>query len=450
MKIHASPALGVVACFVLAVACSGVFAPAAAEERILSLEECIEIAQRTNPDIAIAGETYKKAESGLLANYGRLLPGFSLGFYTGHRFYGPSSVQFDASGRPVVRDGFDYEDFTFNMSSNIQIYDGGETINRIRSAQWSRDAAREGLNYRRSYVEAQVIRAYYNVVRYRMLRTVAGESAEQALRNLERTDALFEVGSATKADVLKARVRHSNTRLSIIDATNALELAREELGTLLRFENAQSIQVDTILVIEFREPDVASEISYAMVNRPDLKGLAHNIKAADAGVAAARSGWLPTLGASFNYNWNDRKMAENLNFFDEEYAWGVTAYVSLDLFDRFLTTSNVRTAKADRRIAQHTYDKIKLDAEKQIRQIVLSMFQNRERIAVATETVEQAREDLRLAEERYRVGAGTMLETIDAQVALTQARADVIQAKCDYLIAEADLVVATGRSVPGR
>ena len=439
----------VIGAAVLAFVCASAAAPApgAAEAAPLSLEECIALAQRNNPDIAVAGETFVKAESGLLASYGRLLPGFSLGFYTGHRFYGPSSVQFDASGRPVVQDGFDYEDFTFRMSSDIQIFDGGETMNRIRASKASRNAAREGLNYRRSYVEAQVIRAYYNVVRYRMLRTVAEESGDLAKRNLERTEALLEVGSATRADVLKARVRHSNTRIDVIDATNALEIAREELGALLRLEDAHSIEVDTALALEFKSPDAAAEITYARTHRPDLRGLAYNVESAGAGIAAARSGWLPSLGASFNYNWNDRTMAENLNFFDSEYAWSVTAYVSVDVFDRFLTTASVRTAKADHRIAQHTYDKTKLDAEKQIKQLVLTMVQTRERSAVASETVEQAREDLRLAEERYRLGAGTMLETIDAQVALVRAKADVIQAKCDYLIAEADLAVATGRNV---
>ena len=223
-------------------------------------------------------------------------------------------------------------------------------------------------------------------------------------------------------------------------------MAREELGALLRLENSQGIEVDTALSLEFRSPDVSAEIAHAMTHRPDLKSLAYNVESAGAGIAAARSGWLPSLGASFSYNWNDRTMAENLNFFESEYAWGVTAYVTVDVFDRFLTTSNVRTARADHRIAQHTYDKAKLEAEKQIRQLVLMMVQGKERFAVASETVEQAREDLRLAEERYRVGAGTMLETIDAQVALVQAKADVIEAECDYLIAEADLAVATGRS----
>lgn len=437
------------ACFVLLPVLTAahlvVFSRASAN--VLSLEECIAIAQSNNPEIAVAGENYKKAESALLSNYGRVLPNFSLGFYTGHRFYGPSSIQFDASGRPVIRDGFDYPDFTFNMSSQIQIYDGGESINMIKAARSNREAARENLRYRRSYIEARVIRAYYDVVRYSMLLSAARESETQALRNLERTEALMEVGSATKADVLKARVRYSNTKLSVIDSRNALELAREELNTLLRFEGDRAIEVDTTIVLEFEEPDAETEIAYALKHRPDLRSLVYGMEAAEANLAAAKSGWLPRLGASFNYNWNDRKMAKNLNFFDEEYAWGVTAYVSIDLFDRFLTASNVRNASAERRIAAYNYEKMKLEAEKEIRQLVLAMTRNREKIAVATEAVEQASEDLKLAEERYRVGAGTMLETIDAQAALMQAKADVIQAKCDYLVAKADLDVATGRGI---
>jgi len=67
--------------------------------------------------------------------------------------------------------------------------------------------------------------------------------------------------------------------------------------------------------------------------------------------------------------------------------------------------------------------------------------------AFLDETVEQARENLRLAEERYRVGAGTILETIEAGVQLTTAQSSLIQAQIDYAIAKADLKRAAGRDV---
>ena len=420
----------------------------AAEPTAYRLGDCIAIAQKNNPDIAIAGESYRKAESNLLRNYGSLLPGFSMDFATGHRFYGPSSVLIDASGRPVQRAGFDYPDYSFRVSSDIQIYDGGGNISRVRSAMSGRDAAREQLRYRKDVIAASVIRAYYDLVRSKMLLLVQEESSELAKRNLERSEALLQVGSATKADVLKARVRYSNTRLSLIQAENAVALAKEDLSMLLNMQESGTIDVDTVMTIEFADLDAGTEVQHAMAYRSDLKSLEYNIKSARAGVSAARSGWLPSLGASFGYNWNDRKRPDDyLNFFENEYSWSVVGYLSINIFDRFQTSSSVRMAKADTRIAEYNLEKAKLEAAKQIKMLVLTITQARERISVASETVEQANEDVRLAEERYRVGAGTMLETIDALVALTQARADVIQAKCDFLIATADLAVATGKKM---
>jgi outer membrane protein len=418
-----------------------------AQGTVYNLEQCIDIAQKNNPEIAIAGETYRKAEGNLLLNYGGLLPNFNLAFSTGHRYYGPSSVQIDESGRPIQSDGFDYEDYGFRLSSDITLFNGGGNISRIRSAMYNRDAAREGLRYRRDYIAASVIRAYYDLVRARMLLTVEEESVEAARKNLERTEALLQVGSATRADVLKAKVRHSNTRLSLIQVKNGVEFARQDLLAFLKMEGDQAFEVDTTMTIEFKDIDADAEIRYAMTARSDLRSLEHSIKSARSDVSVARSGWMPTLGASFNYYWNDRSMAEDLNFFQNEYSWAVTGYLSFDIFDRFQTSSSYRIAKADARIAEYNLDKAKLDAANQIRKLILTITQARERITVASETVEQANEDLRLAEERYRVGAGTMLETIDALVAVTQAKAAVIEAKRDFLIGTADLAVATGRQI---
>lgn len=419
----------------------------AGDARLFSLGECIRIALKNNPEIGIAQEGIKRTENNLLFEYGGLLPNFSLNFSTGHAVFGPSSIQFDAQGRPVQMEGFDYESYSFSMSSNILLYDGGGNINRIRSAMRGRDAAREELEYSRDLVSARVIRAYYDLVRNMMLLNVAEESVEQSMKSLERTEALLEVGSATRADVLKARVRYSNTKLNLIKSRNAVELVREDLVTLLNMPGGEPVNVDTSMVIELLEPDLQSEMQFALEHRSDLKSLDYNVSSARAGISAARSGWLPRLAAGFNYGWSDRQMADNLNFFKNEYSWSVGAQVSLNVFDRFATSSNVGAAKASHRIAEYSLEKAKLDATKEIKGLVFTIREASERITVASETVEQAMEDLRLAEARYRLGAGTMLETIDAQVALAQAKADVIDARCDYLIATADLSRATGRKV---
>jgi outer membrane protein TolC len=274
---------------------------------------------------------------------------------------------------------------------------------------------------------------------------VAEESVREAQQSLERTQALLEVGSATRADLLKAKVRHSNTRLDLIRAKNQVEIAKEDLIAVLNMDEYSDVQVDTTLAMEMSNPDSEREIAFAMENRSDLKGLRAYLEGADAGIRVAQSGWLPSFGANFGYFWSDRQMAENLNFFKEEYSWNITAYVRLNIFDRFYTSANVKTAKADYRISEYRLEKSRLNAVKEIKSLIIVINEAIERVAVATETVMQAEEDVRLAEERFRVGAGTMLDTITAQVTLTQAKADVIGARCDYLVAVADLDRATGR-----
>ncbi len=414
----------------------------------MTLEECIDMALRNNPEVGIAEQGFRKSGENLLYNYGRILPQLSVDFSTGHRFYGPSTIQYDEQGRPIMGGGFDYEDYNLRIASNLVLFDGGSNINNIKAAIREREASRYHLDYQKDLITAQVIRRYYNLVRNRMLLNVQRESLTQAGKNLERSEALLEVGTATRADVLKARVRYSNTKLNLIRAKNAVETAETALLTIMNMGWEEDIAVDTTLAVkDMIDPEIEKEIRFAVNHRPDLKSLKHSLRSAGCRVNAARGGYLPTLGASFGYYWNDREMAENLNFFKEEYSWNITGYVSFNLFDRFATASDVGTARADRRIAEYNLEKAKLEVGREIKELIFSIREARERIDVATETVEQAAEDLRLAEERYRVGSGTMLETIDAQVALTQAKSDKIDARCDYLIAVADLERATGREV---
>ncbi len=421
-------------------------AGAAEQQDVLSLDECLHIALRNNPDIGISYQGIRKAESALLQSYGRLMPDFSLDLYTGHTFYGPSTVQYDEQGRPIQSSGFDFENYTMRLNANLMLWQGGSNYSNISSAREMREAAEADYEYTKDMITAGVIRAYYNVVRNRMLFRVQKESRRQAARNLERAEALMEAGSATRADVLKAKVRHSNTRLGVIGARNNLVMAKEELKKLMKVGHRESFRVDTTMNIIQKETDPDREINSALNNRDDIKVLEHRLKAQNSEIASARGGWFPSLGLNFNYSWNDRDLVDNpIDVFREEYQWSVTGYLRFNIFDGMQTSSRVKTARADFRIAEYNLEKSRLEVENEVKKLIFAMNEAEERIEVAGETVLQASEEVRLADERYRVGAGTMLEIIDAQVSLATARGELIKAKCDYLIAYADLERATGR-----
>jgi outer membrane protein TolC len=147
------------------------------------------------------------------------------------------------------------------------------------------------------------------------------------------------------------------------------------------------------------------------------------------------------------YSWSDREFPDNANFFKTEYSWGIGVQLSWNIFDRFATKSDIQLAQAERRIAEEELRQAKLDAELEVKQLYLILKEAEERMRVTDETVAQASENVRLANERYRVGAGTMLETIESAATLQEAQGNLVNAKCDYLIAKADLLRATGRPV---
>jgi outer membrane protein TolC len=276
---------------------------------------------------------------------------------------------------------------------------------------------------------------------------VAEQSVEAAQRNQEQVEAFYQIGSNTKADVLQARVRVANTKLTLITARNNEALAKSKLTSDLNMPMNEDFEIEKSISITPVETSLEQEVPFMLENRAELQSYRARIQAARDGLTASQNSRWPTLAAYFRYGWNDREYPENSNFFKSEYSWGIGVQLSYNLFDRFLTKADIQSARANARIAEYNLQVAKLDAVYEVQQLVLSLKEASERMNLSEETVEQASENLRLAEERYRVGAGTILETIEAEVSLTEARANLIQAQCDYLIAKADLLRATGREV---
>jgi len=439
---------GVVA---VAVLLCGVFfaVPSGGQTRVLSLEEALDMAIGASTTVGIYRERLQTARQDILRTQGYLLPNFSTSFYAGHAFSGPtSSIFIDAQGRPVQQSGFDYESYSFQINSNMMLFDWGASIKNLSSAKRSSDAATYDLQYQKDIVTALVIRAYSGVVRKENIKRVQEEAVAAAQRNLDQVEAFFKIGSNTRADVLQAKVRLGNTRLQSITAKNSEELARATLASLLNLPMDEVFEVDSSLETEEVAPDFDKEVEYMLAHRSDLQAGRNRLGAAEDDLTATENSRWPSISGGLSYQWSDRSFPGNPNrLFKDEYSWGLGVQLNWDIFDRFATKSNIQQAKAQRRIAEQELKQAKLDAILEVKQLSLVLKEAEERIRVSEETVVQAEENVRLAEERYRVGAGTILETIEAAAALQEARGNLVNAKCDHLIAKADLLRATGRAV---
>jgi outer membrane protein len=418
------------------------------QTRVLSLEEALDIAIVASTTVGIYEERLLSSRQDVMRNHGRFLPNLYTTLYAGHTFIGPTqSIFIDPQGRPVQQNGQDFENYRFSIGSDIMLFDWGANVKNLSSARRTSEAAGFDLQYQKDIVTAQVIRAYYDLVRKTNLKSVEEDAVEAAERNLEQVEAFFRIGSNTRADVLQAKVRLGNTQLQLITVRNNEDLARARLASLLNFPLYEEFDVDSSLDINQVDPDFQQEVDYMLVHRSDLRASEKRVRAAADGLTAARNNRWPTLGGGMQYSWSDRKFPDNANFFNSEYSWGLGVQLTWNIFDRFATKSDIQRARASRRIAEEELKQAKLDAELEVKQLYLILKEGEERMRVSGETVVQASENVRLANERYRVGAGTMLETIESAAQLQEAQGNLVDAKCDYLIAKADLLRATGRPV---
>jgi len=205
----------------------------------------------------------------------------------------------------------------------------------------------------------------------------------------------------------------------------------------------------SLMAVDFEIEPLATLYDTALANRADLLSYAEQADARGKDVSSAASNLWPSLDVFVRYTRYENESPFRFGAQkSDNLSYGYQ--VNWNIFDSFQTLGSRSSAKARERIAEYNLDQKQLDVQLEVRQLYNSLLEARERFSLARETIANTQEELRLAQERFRVGAGTMLEQITAQVNLSQARSDEVSAQSDYLIASMQMDRAIGRSLEER
>jgi len=442
-------------------------APAAPVLPVLSLDDCVRLALADSPTLQITEQQRGIAAQDVRGAWGAFLPNLSVGYNWQKSERTDFDVAQEVDGTtyrvptidpnvvlefPTRIPSGEFADESVNSKyksltgrATLNVFDGFAKYGTLSSAKYNLDAADATVGYTRERVVEEVVAAYFNLVRYGELAAVAREARDQAARELERTETYFRLGSAAKSDVLQQRVRLENTKLDVVVADNRVKQGQANLAYAMNRPLEDSFTVDrTVLQTDFAVTDVAALYGEALGNRLDLQSSEKTLAARRQDVKTARGGLYPRLDVSGSYNRDNNESQFRFGSqVSEATSFGYS--VSWNVFDRMQTYTGVSRAKAGARIAEYQLQQARLNAQVEIRQLHNALVEARERAGVSRETIVQSEEGLRLAQERFRVGAGTALDVIVAQVNLASSRSQEVQAKCDFLIARASLDRALGR-----
>ena len=331
------------------------------------------------------------------------------------------------------------------------IYEGGRINSAYRTANLTKEQALAQYQAVIADTLLDVQVAYYDVLLAGELITVQEASVNLLSRELRDTQNRFEAGTVPRFNVLRAEVELANAQPRLIRAKNASRIARNNLAISLGFDVPRNVweniplQLSDKLEAQPLEVQLPAALGEALARRPELVVLRKAEGLRQEQITTAKSGYKPAVELFAGYG------ARNSSFSDdplqEIHGWNTGVQFSWDIFDGLLTKGRVQQAQALLTRARVDVSDTARRIEQEVRTAYSTFIEAREVLESQRKVQEQAEEALRLAIARNEAGAGTQLDVLSAQTALTEARSTQVQALREYAVARARLERAIGQHV---
>lgn len=410
--------------------------------KLLTIEDAVQIGLENHPRIKSAIERVGSQEAILGQQMSAYYPtvNFNNRYQTGQ-----SST---AGGAEEAS-----ESYSSQASFNMTLYNFGKREGNVQAARDTLNAVKHDYATTNQDIILSIKQAYYTYLAAQSLVKVRQETVRSRELLVRQAQGFYEVGTRARIDVARAQANLFSAQADLIAAENSVKIAwvtlRNAMGSPRLPE--QPVAPDSPEV-EF-SMNLAAARNVAFDARTELKSFEAQRKASDQLIATARRGHLPDF--IFDASYGRRHISDQqvngrtLNTFPLQPTWTVGLSFNIPIFDGFRTTNRVEETL-------HNYYNIRAQEEERRQQIALEVEQSylrvveiQERIKATESAAMAAKENLDLAQGRYQVGVGSIIEVTDAETLYTDAQTTYIRTVYDYKIADAQLARAMGDSRVG-
>ncbi|HEX6645424.1 MAG TPA: TolC family protein [Gemmatimonadales bacterium] len=406
----------------------------------VTLAEAIRLAEQVQPSVVQAQVAVENADARLRTAKAQYLPSLYFNGNTNRSFSGVPSRVDPNTGLAV---GSTSGSVSMSLSSSVDLFTGFRRGADTRAARASGEAADASLVDARYQQALTTTGQFFEALSARQLLAVRAASVRRAEEQLKVSINKLAAGSATRSDSLRSRVTLGNAQLQLIQAQSALASAEANLARLIGRTGRVAASDDPSFNERPPAIDTAAVRSEAEARSPQLQAALASAEAADASYRASRAAYWPTLSLSGNLGFSGSSSRD----YDLYNNRSVSLGLSWPLFNRFQREQTIETQRNALLVAEaqagEAARRVSADITAQIAQLEAAAA----RITITQVSVLAAQEDLRVQQERYRLGASTIVDVLTSQEALDQAEVDAVNARFDYLRARAEIEAIIGRSL---
>ncbi len=396
----------------------------------LTLDEAVRVALANNREILVAMEKIKEARQRVREAKAGYLPTVDLsGTYT--RLSEVPSMSIPDYGSIEVGKA---DNYMSKLTFSQPLYTSGSLNYANKGASLYYQKSEEDLRNVQSKVTLEVKKAFYTYLLAEENVEVTEAALDQSRRHLAIVEGLFKVGVVSKFDLLRTRVEVANLKPDLIQARNNLRLSRESLANLLSLSST-SLKLEGELSFEPLKISLEVAIARALKERSDLKNLKLQKEMSEVAVKLTEVQNRPRLALIGNYQYQNPSGGE------DEWGedWNLNLVLSIPLFDGWANRARVAQRRSQIKQIDLSLRGLEAGIDLEIKKAFWDLEASEERIYAQEKNIEQAEEALSIADVRYKSGAITNLEVLDAQLALTRVRVGYLKALYDHNVARAEL-----------
>ncbi len=338
---------------------------------------------------------------------------------------------------PVMGEGPD-DNYSTSVSLNQPLYLGGRVKLAKEMAVYGVELSRINFEKTAEDMIFNIVQGYYGVLQADGMVSIRENALEVVNEHLRIVEVNYEAGISLRQDLLQTRIEKRKAEEEFTAARNQLQIAKKRLSQLLGQVDSEFFLLKPEKIPN-QELDKEILLENALNNRSEINSLRLNKLLTDKQKELEGNPYRPSLSLNGSYSWQGEELDMS------EGSWSVSIRGTIPLYDG--GKSSIKEEKHDLELEKiedsrlDLIDSIKVDIE----DTVLAVQEAEEMIELERLSLENAEENLELANKSYRAGVGTNIDVINAQTRYRQAQISLLQAKYKYEIDLFRVLYKTGQ-----
>ena len=400
------------------------------------MQQCMQYAVEHNHEVKqseLELDNYKATKTGAIGNF---LPSVDAGIGAQYNF-----------GRAIDPETNLYTDVStfyngYSLEASLPVFDGFSRLHALKAAKASELMGHHALRQRQDQTALDVLRAYADVAYYEGLVTMADEKVKETEQLLRQTQVLEEVGRKSAADVAQVESQKAEADYELLRQQNLYASALLELKKTMAFPLNDSLSIDYIPNVDHRLATSIVEEPFNRELNPELQAAQYQMQASKHEWRQARASLLPTLSlnAGLNTTYNKTLHSENAASFSNQLKNNMGEFVgatlSIPLFNRLQSITNIRKAKNKYKIAQETYAQKQLELEKLSREAWQDWLAYQMQTIQMEKKVEADSLSYQLTRRQFEEGLSTAIDLHTTSTLLLKSKATLLQCQLMAMVKE--------------